>query len=743
MDRLFQNAIENFLQYRYDRIVDGYSTWPWTFGIMLLGFLILLIFVLLVVLYTTLLERKLLGWLQIRLGPNRVGPWGLLQPIADMIKLLVKEDIVPCNADKWLHLIAPLVIFIPTMLAFVVMPFGKGTVELPQQYVSPTFDKMWVEWITPEAAVEKGYPGPGWMESSIAVETNEEAHKTFWVLHDLKHTPLFVQTNEDGTPLDKRYRIKGTSVLQNKPSNPNAPPEYAQYFLLMDYGSSGRNYDVIEIRWLDNPGDKGVIELGLNGQLIDEVEKDYSAMMAGIGPDVLPENRYNFGTATVEKVVRGFTDTFASAVAINNRSFGTASMVPAFGITEAQRHIWRDLYTPDLKGMAYVQGTIDPAERKGNLVFTPSAPTKVEATTDEVAAKYDLENLDWRAAGGAFRIRHITGGGYTVDAADPNTPVAMLAKPGDSIELPLGGSNVKITLKDRQYYNIYIMGKNLGIGILYIFAVMSLTVLGIFMAGFGSNNKWSLYGAMRSAAQMISYEIPMTLAVLGPIMMAGSLSTVDMVEAQRSTWFFIPQFIAFFIYIVCMTAEVNRNPFDLPEAESELVAGFHTEYTGLKFGFFFLAEYANMFVASALMTMLFFGGYKGPEIPFLGEFISSFFWFMLKTVIWLCIFVWFRATFPRFRIDQLMDYAWKVLLPLALINIIVTGYLTYCDWYWPIWRENNWLVFENYVKPLFTNNVTKGFAIPIIGVIVLMIVFEVIGAWRDKVNEAKHGEKPL
>lgn len=731
MDRLFQNVIENALQFRYDKIVAGEPIWPWALGVFLIGFLVLLVFVLIIVLYTTLLERKFLGWVQIRMGPNRVGPWGLLQPIADMIKLLVKEDIVPCAADRWLHLIAPLIIFVPTMLAFVVIPFGKGTVELPQQLVSPTFKYMWVKWINPDEAATLGYPGPGWLEAPVAVETDETTHKTWWVDKEIDHEPLYLPVDDSGLPLDKRYRFTQKRFLR-LPVKPKAQAqvgktEYAEYAMLIDYNSILRKYDVIEVKW-PGKGHQRIIELGLDSLLIDRVEKTYGQIIDSIGADT-PEKEFDFGDKSKERFLNELNTDFSESIAINNRKFGADCMVPAFGTVEGKKLGWRDLYTPDFKSVAFIHGMISRKEKKGSLVFFPAQNGAKTQNHANLIEDYDLDTVDWIKAGGAFRIQRITGGGYFVE--DRSGTKTTLSNPGDSVTVPLGDTTVSLTLKDRQYYNIYLMGKNLNAGILYLFAVTSITVLGIFMAGFGSNNKWSLYGAMRSAAQLMSYEIPMTLAIIGPILMSGSLSTVEIVESQRALWFFIPQFLAWFIFVVCMTAEVNRNPFDLPEAESELVAGFHTEYTGLKFGFFFLAEYANMFVASAIMTVLFFGGWQGPIIPFLGEFISSFIWFMLKTFVWLCIFIWFRATFPRFRIDQLMDYAWKILVPVALLNVITTGYFTYSDWFLQILKENNWRWYQGNILPLFTNEYTVYYAVPAILIITILVIHESIGAYRD------------
>jgi NADH-quinone oxidoreductase subunit H len=184
-------------------------------------------------------------------------------------------------------------------------------------------------------------------------------------------------------------------------------------------------------------------------------------------------------------------------------------------------------------------------------------------------------------------------------------------------------------------------------------------------------------GGLRSAAQMISYEVPQGLALVGPLMLAGTMSLVGIVEAQnnKGMWFVFPQIIAFFIYFVAGVAETNRNPFDLPEAESELVAGFHTEYSGMRFALFFLGEYANMMVISAVAVTLFFGGWLAPfphSLPFLGM-VPGPIWFFLKMSVFLFVYIWFRGTFPRYRFDQLMDLGWKWMLPLALFNLALTG----------------------------------------------------------------------
>jgi NADH-quinone oxidoreductase subunit H len=216
-------------------------------------------------------------------------------------------------------------------------------------------------------------------------------------------------------------------------------------------------------------------------------------------------------------------------------------------------------------------------------------------------------------------------------------------------------------------------------GLLFVIAMATIGVYGLILGGWSSNNKFSLMGGLRSAAQMISYEVPQGLALVGPLMLAGTMSMVGIVEAQKNShwWFVVPQFIAFFIYFVAGVAESNRNPFDLPEAESELVAGFHTEYSGMRFALFFLGEYANMIVISAVATTLFFGGWLRPfpNVAALGflDIVPGPIWFALKVFVFLFSYIWFRGTFPRYRFDQLMDLGWKWLIPLALFNLILTG----------------------------------------------------------------------
>ncbi len=207
---------------------------------------------------------------------------------------------------------------------------------------------------------------------------------------------------------------------------------------------------------------------------------------------------------------------------------------------------------------------------------------------------------------------------------------------------------------------------DLNIGVLYVIALGSITSIAILTAGWGSGSKYSLLGGFRAVAQLFSYEVPMGLAVLSVVMAAGSMSLQSIVKAQSPLPFFLVQPIAFLIYFIAGVAETNRSPFDLPEAESEIIAGFHIEYSGIKWAMFFLAEYINLFVISAMTVTLFFGGWKGPILP-------SYIWFLIKVAVFVYIFFWFRATFPRLRIDQLLNFAWKFLVPLGMVNLLVTG----------------------------------------------------------------------
>lgn len=212
-----------------------------------------------------------------------------------------------------------------------------------------------------------------------------------------------------------------------------------------------------------------------------------------------------------------------------------------------------------------------------------------------------------------------------------------------------------------------IVTSDLNIGLLFFLGMSSLGVYSVVLAGWASNSKYSLLGAMRATAQMLSYEVFMALSLMGVILMAGSLSMVQIVEAQRRIWFVIPQIIGFVVFMIAGIAETRRIPFDLPESESSLVAGYHTEYSGIKFGMFFVGEYLGITLISLMIATLFFGGYLGPA-P-----IPPFIWLAIKTFIFIAFFILLRATLGRPRVDQLMAWGWKILLPLSLINLLVTG----------------------------------------------------------------------
>lgn len=220
-------------------------------------------------------------------------------------------------------------------------------------------------------------------------------------------------------------------------------------------------------------------------------------------------------------------------------------------------------------------------------------------------------------------------------------------------------------------YDIPLSVADINVGVLYILAVASISVYGIVLAGWSSNNKYAMLGGLRSSAQMISYELALGLAFLAPVMVVGSMSLTDIVEAQRSMWFVMYQPLAAVIFFIAVLAEVNRAPFDMPEAEQELTAGYHTEYSGMKFALFFMAEYIKMIAVSAIAATLFFGGYLGPfidQLPFLGPV-----YLLIKIVVLLFVMVWVRATLPRIRYDRLMAFGWKLLFPLSLANAMVTA----------------------------------------------------------------------
>jgi NADH-quinone oxidoreductase subunit H len=215
-------------------------------------------------------------------------------------------------------------------------------------------------------------------------------------------------------------------------------------------------------------------------------------------------------------------------------------------------------------------------------------------------------------------------------------------------------------------YKVDMVVADVNVGLLYLFAISSLGVYGVVMGGWASNNKYSLLGAIRSSAQMISYELPLGLSIIGVLMITGSLSTMKIVEAQSQVWFIVYQPLGFIIYLISAVAECSRTPFDLTECENELVAGYQTEYSSMKFGLYYLAEYAHILVVSSLAVTLFFGGWHGPLLP-------PVVWFLIKVFIFIFFFIWIRATYPRFRYDQLMKFGWKVLFPLSLLNILITA----------------------------------------------------------------------
>ena len=207
---------------------------------------------------------------------------------------------------------------------------------------------------------------------------------------------------------------------------------------------------------------------------------------------------------------------------------------------------------------------------------------------------------------------------------------------------------------------------DLNIGLLFFLAMSSMGVYSVALAGWSSNNKYSLLGGLRASAQMVSYEVFMGMSLMGVVMLAGSFKLSDIVESQATMWYCIPQFLGMIVFTIAGIAETHRVPFDLPEAESELVAGFHSEYSGMKFGMFFVGEYVGVTLISAMVTTLFLGGWHGPFLP-------PHLWFFLKTLLVICFFILLRGSLPRLRYDQLMEFGWKVMLPLAIVNLMVTG----------------------------------------------------------------------
>jgi NADH-quinone oxidoreductase subunit H len=226
-------------------------------------------------------------------------------------------------------------------------------------------------------------------------------------------------------------------------------------------------------------------------------------------------------------------------------------------------------------------------------------------------------------------------------------------------------------------FNDTLVFSNINAGLLYILAMTSLGVYGVIIAGWGSNSKYALLGAMRSAAQIVAYEIAMGFALVGVLMAGGSLNLGEIVHAQEGSlfhWFIIPLFPLFLVYFIAGLAETNRAPFDVAEGESEIVAGFHVEYSGMTFAVFFLAEYANMILISMLTSLLFMGGWLSPFPDLMGD---SVLWLFLKTGFFMILFLWFRATFPRYRYDQIMRLGWKVLIPVTIVWLMVEGVMVY------------------------------------------------------------------
>jgi NADH-quinone oxidoreductase subunit H len=252
----------------------------------------------------------------------------------------------------------------------------------------------------------------------------------------------------------------------------------------------------------------------------------------------------------------------------------------------------------------------------------------------------------------------------------PRSAVPVLYYVAPAIVVFTGVATLAIIPFGNVQDGIGLYGIDVPIGILYFFAFGSIAFYGLLLGGWASGSKYSFLGAMRAAAQLISYEISMGLALLGAIMMAGSLSLVSIVEAQNQIWYVIPQFVGFLIFMVAGFAETNRAPFDLPEADAELVAGYGTEYGGMRYGSYAMAEYIEMFVISAVAVTFFLGGWHGPGPGWLDPI-----WVIVKIFFFLFLFMWVRATVPRVRYDQLMSLGWKVLLPLATLNVLVTAIL--------------------------------------------------------------------
>ncbi len=614
LNKLFELSVLRGFEWRQYLANTGYY-WLYSLLMEVIVFVLMLILVIVIVLYCTLAERKLIAYFQIRQGPNRAGPWGIIQPFADMFKILIKEDITPLAADKWVFNIAPMLIFLPTLLVFAVLPMSKGYVDMDHR-IMPTdtpanrqlYDNLYdynildITFAHGEKAEAKKRPN---LENNIQFAVGKDFISR--ATGAIGSTTLF-------TAADRERAYNEYS----DPDFPKPPPPRADRSLL-PLSPAGESHV------LRTQG--GGFELWLKGEEIEP--------------------------------------TGTSSAAINRLNF----------------------YLPD----------------------TESTP------------------------GGQFSIEPANGNGILLTSDGLSKEVALDSGP---ITLHLGGETLTIKWQTDQTYTFYVIPRDINVGLLFIIAITSLAVVVIFMAGWSSNNKWSLFGAMRSAAQMISYEVPMGLSLLGVVLMAGTTSMVGLVEAQRELWYVIPQFLGFLIYFTCSVAEVNRCPFDMPEAESELVGGFHTEYTGLKFGFFFLAEYANMFIAAALATTIFFGGWYGPgilddwSVAIFGRFTSGLLWFFLKSWIFVAVLIWIRATFPRLRVDHMMEFAWKVLFPLAILNLLYTGFFAFSDWRLKTWLENLWRIRDNYLFAVFQypNYI---FSAPLLLIILILILTDVYGHYRE------------
>lgn len=340
---------------------------------------------------------------------------------------------------------------------------------------------------------------------------------------------------------------------------------------------------------------------------------------------------------------------------------------------------------------------------KGVIILTVFGITMLIALystfAERVLAGYFQDRLGPNRAGPGGFLQPLADGVkmFTKEDFIPNTPnkflfiigpgIAMTTALMTSAVIPWGKS---ITLFGRE---IPLQAADINVAMLYIFGVLSLGVYGIMIGGWASNNKFSLLGAVRASSQMISYEIAMGLSIIAVLMVTGSLSLADISEKQSNfidwsgkfpyfSWLVFKQPLAFLIFLICAFAETNRVPFDLPECESELVGGYHTEYSSMKLGFFLFAEYVNMFISSAIISVLFFGGYNYPFQDFVAGALGVNFATILgvvalfaKVFFFIFFYMWVRWTLPRFRYDQLMNLGWKILMPLAILNIVITGFV--------------------------------------------------------------------